>query len=103
MTSGNANYSAAKGGLVAMSKCLALEWAPHNILVNCISPTHFNTPLIQRNMQNPEVRTYYLSNIPLGRLGEPPEIVGPVVFLASDAASMVTGATLVVDGGHMAK
>ena len=103
VTSGNANYSAAKGGLVAMSKCLALEWAPHNILVNCISPTHFNTPLIQRNMQNPEVRAYYLSNIPLGRLGEPPEIVGPVVFLASDAASMVTGATLVVDGGHMAK
>ena len=65
VTSGNANYSAAKGGLVAMSKCLALEWAPHNILVNCISPTHFNTPLIQRNMQNPEVRCLLLVEHPI--------------------------------------
>lgn len=103
VTSGNANYAAAKGGLVAMSKCLALEWAPHNILVNCISPTHFNTPLIKRGMADPETRAYYLANIPLGRLGEPNEIVGPVVFLASDASSMITGTTIAVDGGHMAK
>ena len=103
VTTGNANYAAAKGGLVAMSKCLALEWAQHNILVNCISPTHFDTPLIERGVQDPKTKAYYLSNIPLGRLGEPPEIVGPVVFLASDASSMVTGATIAVDGGHMAK
>jgi NAD(P)-dependent dehydrogenase (short-subunit alcohol dehydrogenase family) len=102
VTTGNANYAAAKGGMVAMIRTLALEWAKHNILVNAIAPTHFRTPLIERGLQNPDTAAYFLRNIPLGRLGEPHEIVGPVVFLASDAATMVTGTTLFVDGGHTA-
>ncbi|MBN1671964.1 MAG: SDR family oxidoreductase [Kiritimatiellae bacterium] len=101
---GNANYAASKGGLVAMTRCLAVEWAPHNILVNAIAPSHTRTPLIEKLMaEKPETRTYFLNNIPLGRLGTVGDIVGPAVFLASDAASFITGHTLLVDGGHTAK
>ena len=101
---GNANYCASKGGIIAMTRCLALEWAKHNILVNAIAPTHSRTPLIEKLMrEKPEVRTYFLGNIPLGRLGEVVDVVGPAIFLASDAASFVTGHVLVADGGHTAK
>jgi NAD(P)-dependent dehydrogenase (short-subunit alcohol dehydrogenase family) len=101
---GNANYCASKGGINAMSRALALEWAKHNILVNCIAPSHVRTPLIEKLMQDkPDVRTYFLNNIPLGRLGEVEDIVGPALFLASDAASFITGHVLLVDGGHTAK
>lgn len=101
---GNANYCASKGGIIAMTRCLAIEWAKHNILVNAIAPTHSRTPLIEKLMrEKPEVRTYFLGNIPLGRLGEIIDVVGPAIFLASDAASFVTGHVLVADGGHTAK
>jgi NAD(P)-dependent dehydrogenase (short-subunit alcohol dehydrogenase family) len=103
LTTGNANYSAAKGGLIALTRTLAIEWAPHNVLVNAIAPTHFRTPLVEPLLEGEETRAYVLGNIPLGRLGEPNEIVGPVIFLASDAASMVTGTILNVDGGHVAR
>lgn len=101
---GNANYSASKGGLIALTRCLAVEWARYNILVNAIAPSHTRTPLIEKLMQDkPETRTYFLNNIPLGRLGEVEDIVGPAVFLASPAASFITGHVLMVDGGHTAK
>jgi gluconate 5-dehydrogenase len=101
---GNANYCASKGGIIAMTRCLAIEWAKHNILVNAIAPTHSRTPLIEKLMRDkPEVRTYFLGNIPLGRLGEVVDVVGPAIFLASDAAAFVTGHVLVADGGHTAK
>ncbi len=101
---GNANYCASKGGIIAMTRCLAIEWAKHNILVNAIAPTHSRTPLIEKLMrEKPEVRTYFLGNIPLGRLGEVVDVVGPAIFLASDAAAFVTGHVLVADGGHTAK
>jgi NAD(P)-dependent dehydrogenase (short-subunit alcohol dehydrogenase family) len=103
VTTGNVNYAASKGGITALTRCLAIEWAQHNIRVNAIAPTHFKTPLIAKLMEEkPEVRDYFLGNIPLGRLGEVEEIVGPTVFLASPAASMVTGHVLLVDGGHTA-
>jgi NAD(P)-dependent dehydrogenase (short-subunit alcohol dehydrogenase family) len=101
---GNVNYCASKGGLIAMTRCLAIEWAKHGILVNAIAPTHMRTPLIEKLLrEKPEVETYFLNNIPLGRLGSPGDIVGPAVFLASEAASFVTGHVLLVDGGHTAK
>jgi NAD(P)-dependent dehydrogenase (short-subunit alcohol dehydrogenase family) len=104
LETGNINYAASKGGVIAMSRCLALEWAKHNILVNTVAPTHFRTPILSDVLkQKPDTIDYFLSNIPLGRLGEPDEIVGPFVFLASEASSMVTGHCLVVDGGHTAK
>jgi NAD(P)-dependent dehydrogenase (short-subunit alcohol dehydrogenase family) len=101
---GNANYCASKGGIIAMTRTLAIEWAKHNILVNAIAPSHTRTPLIEKLMeQKPEVKRYFINNIPLGRLAEPIHIVGPAIFLASSAASFVTGHTLVVDGGHTAR
>jgi NAD(P)-dependent dehydrogenase (short-subunit alcohol dehydrogenase family) len=104
LETGNINYSASKGGVIAMSRCLAVEWAKYNILVNTVAPTHFRTPFLDDLLaKKPETLNYFLSNIPLGRMGEPQEIVGPFIFLASEAASMVTGHCLVVDGGHTAK
>lgn len=103
LTTGNLNYSAAKGGVIAMTRVLAVEWAKHNILVNAVAPTHFETPLIADLLtRNPETRDYIVGNIPLRRMGQPEEIVGPFVFLASAASSMVTGHCLMVDGGHTA-
>lgn len=101
---GNVNYAASKGGLIAMSRTLAVEWAPQSIRVNVLAPSHFRTPLIERTIEaNPAILSYFLGNIPLGRLGEPQDIVGPAVLLASDASAMITGHVLIVDGGHTAK
>lgn len=101
---GNINYASTKGGLIALTRTLAIEWAKHNILVNAVAPSHTRTPLIEQLMiDKPEVETYFLGNIPLGRLARPEEIARPVVFLASKAASFITGHVLTVDGGHTAK
>ena len=101
---GNANYAASKGGMIGLTKCLAVEWAPYCVRVNVVAPTHFRTPPVEQAIRdNPAIEDRFLSNIPLGRLGLPREIVGAVVFLASDDASMVTGHVLNVDGGHTAR
>jgi len=101
---GNANYAASKGGIVSMGRCLAVEWAKHQILVNTIVPTHIRTPLIEKLIQqDQETEKYFLNNILLGRLGEVDDLIGPTVFLASDSARFITGQTIVVDGGHTAK
>jgi NAD(P)-dependent dehydrogenase (short-subunit alcohol dehydrogenase family) len=101
---GNVNYAASKAGLIGMTKCLAVEWAAYNVRVNLVAPTHFRTPLVSLAIRdNVATEQHFVNNIPLGRLGEPEEIVGAVVYLASDAASMVTGHVLNVDGGHTAR
>jgi NAD(P)-dependent dehydrogenase (short-subunit alcohol dehydrogenase family) len=105
MGRGNFPYSIAKGGIVMMTKELAIEWAKHGIRVNAIQPCQFLTPGLRVRLDNPElgaIRDKFLSGIPLNRLGEPAEMVGPVLFLVSDAASMVTGVLLPVDGGNLA-
>ena len=99
---GNANYCASKGGVIALTRLLAVEWAKYNIRVNAIAPVQFKTPLVLPLLEKPEIVKYFLDAIPLNRFGEVDEIVGPAVFLASDAASMVTGIILNVDGGMTA-
>ena len=101
---GNANYCASKGGIIALTRCLAIEWAKYNILVNAIAPSHMRTSLIEELIQaKPEIRTYFLNNIPLKRLGEVVDVVGPAIFLAAEASAFITGHVLLVDGGHTAK
>ena len=95
-------YCAAKAGVINMTRVLAIEWARHGITVNAIAPTFVNTPLVAALLTSEETRQEVLSRIPLGRLAEPEDIVGAVLYLASPAAAMVTGHTLVIDGGWTA-
>lgn len=94
-------YAAAKGGLIQLTKALALEMAPYGVRVNAIAPGYIDTPLTRRHA--PEVRRRIVDSTPLGRFGEARELIGPAVFLASDASSFVTGSSLVVDGGWTAQ
>lgn len=104
---GNFVYSVSKGAIIQMTRELALEWAVHKIRVNSILPCQFRTPPLQKLIDDPRFDSdalinRFLTGIPLNRLGEPGDIVGPAVFLASDASVMVTGALLPVDGGNLA-
>jgi len=101
-------YCASKGGINTLTKQLALEWADRGIRVNAIAPCQFLTPGLKAVMAKPQfdpvkLMQTWISNIPLGRVGEPEEIVGPALFLASEASSMVTGIVLPVDGGYLAR
>ena len=97
-----AAYCSSKAGVVNMTRVLALEWARHGINVNAVGPTFILTPLTQSTFDDPVLREDLLKRIPLGRVGRPEDVVGAVVFLASPAADLVTGHTLLVDGGWTA-
>jgi NAD(P)-dependent dehydrogenase (short-subunit alcohol dehydrogenase family) len=92
-------YGATKAAMIQMTKVLALEWGKHNILVNGIGPWYFRTPLTEKMLQNEEFVQEVLSRTPLRRIGDLQDLVGPVVFLSSEAANYITGQTLLVDGG----
>lgn len=97
-----AAYCSSKAGVVNLTRVLALEWAQYGINVNAIGPTFILTPMTQSTFDDPAQRQDLLGRIPLGRVGKPEDVVGAVVFLASPAAAMVTGHTLMVDGGWTA-
>ena len=96
------SYASSKGALLQLTRTLAIEWAAENITVNAISPGPFVTDMTRPLLDNPEVYRQFSANIPLGRFGEPREIVSACLFLASPASSYVTGADIAVDGGWMA-
>lgn len=101
-----APYVASKGGLVALTRSLALDYAPHRVRVNCVCPAAVDTPMLQRVVEaHPDpskARLYFQSIHPLGRIGMPEDIAAAVLFLASEDASWITGAILPVDGGYLA-
>ncbi len=95
---GQASYNASKAGVIQLTKTLAVEWAEKNIRVNSISPGYIETDMIKD--VDPERKAYWQSMIPVKRMGTPEELVGAVIYLASDAASYTTGLNLIIDGGY---
>ena len=96
-------YSATKHAIEGMTKSMAIEWGPHGIRVNTIAPTFIRTPMTEQTFDNPERAAWIASKIKLGRVGEVTDIMGAAVFLASDAAALITGTSLLVDGGWTAE
>lgn len=96
---GYSAYCATRGGLVMLVKQHAMELAPHNVTVNGVAPTFVYTEMIRHVMENPEFRRQLEARIPLGRIANPKDIVGPVIFFAAPASGFVTGQTMYVDGG----
>lgn len=97
-----AAYSPSKGAVSLMAKSLACEWAPHEINVNAIAPTVFRTALTQWMFDDNAFYKNFLKRIPIGRLGEPEDFIGTVIYLSSKASDFMTGAILYVDGGYTA-
>lgn len=99
----NSHYCATKGGVIALTRSLAVEWAPHRIRVNAIAPGYFVTPMTDR-LKTRDAAFYQelVERVPLGRFGEGPDLGGAVVYLASDASEFMTGHVMVIDGGYTA-
>jgi len=95
-------YAASKHAVEGMTKAMAIEWGPHRVRVNTICPTFIRTPLTEPTFANPDRVKWIEDKIKLGRVGEVEDIMGAVMFLASDASALVTGASLLVDGGWTA-
>ena len=95
-------YTAAKGGLRMLTRAMTVEWAPHNIQINGIGPGYFLTDMTRPLAEDAAFDGWIRGRTPAGRWGNPEELVGPAVFLASDAAAFVNGQILYVDGGLLA-
>ncbi|MES1182030.1 MAG: SDR family oxidoreductase, partial [Flavobacterium sp.] len=95
-------YCMTKAGISHLTKCVAVEWAKYNITVNAVAPTFINTPGTEEYLSNEKTKENVLSKIVLGKIGEPKDVANAVLFLASPAASMITGTTLLIDGGWTA-
>ncbi|MEM1284749.1 MAG: SDR family oxidoreductase [Pseudomonadota bacterium] len=96
-------YCASKHALEGMVKAMAIEWGPQGVRINTICPTFIRTPLGAMTLQDPEKRKWVESKIKLGRVGEIEDVMGAVAYLASDASAMVTGTSLLIDGGWTAE
>jgi NAD(P)-dependent dehydrogenase (short-subunit alcohol dehydrogenase family) len=97
-------YCMTKAAIAHLTKCLALEWGKYNITVNAVAPTFIRTPGTEGALANPEFRSDVIERIAaLHRIGEPMDVAGAVVFLASSAASLITGDTILIDGGWTAR
>jgi NAD(P)-dependent dehydrogenase (short-subunit alcohol dehydrogenase family) len=99
---GESVYCMTKAGIAHLTKCLAVEWGKYNINVNAVAPTFIKTPGTEKWLLNEEFKNEVLSKIVLGRVGVPKDVAGAVLFLASPAASLITGTTLMIDGGWTA-
>jgi NAD(P)-dependent dehydrogenase (short-subunit alcohol dehydrogenase family) len=97
-----AAYATSKAGLVNLTRCLALEWAPFNVQVNAVAPNFAITPLTEQFLADPSARDWIVRNTPAGRLAGPEEIAETIAFLAGRAPSYITGVTIPVDGGWSA-
>jgi len=97
-------YCMSKAAVAHLTKCLAVEWGRHGITVNAVAPTFIRTPGTESALADPEFRAETLERIAgLHRIGEPMDVAGAVVFLASPAASLITGHTILIDGGWTAR
>ena len=99
---GRSLYSASKWGLEGLTRCMAIDLAPHGIRVNTLCPTFIDTALTRPILDTPGTREHVLSRIKFGRLGRMEELTGPLLLLASDASTLMTGSSLIVDGGWTA-
>jgi NAD(P)-dependent dehydrogenase (short-subunit alcohol dehydrogenase family) len=95
-----ASYNASKAGLHHLTKSLAAEWGARGVRVNAVAPTYVNTPLTARSKANKAMFDIWMEGTPMARMGEPDEIAAVVLFLASDAASLMTGSVVLADGGY---
>ena len=96
-------YGASKAGVMQLTRCWALEWAPHNINVNAVAPSFIRTPMMEDYLKDKAVHDQLVSNVPLGRIGTIEDMAAAVLFLASEASDYITGHTLFVDGGWVAQ
>jgi NAD(P)-dependent dehydrogenase (short-subunit alcohol dehydrogenase family) len=92
-------YASSKGGVIQMTKVMALEWATQGVQVNAIGPTYFETPLVAQLRNDPERFRFIVERTPMGRWGQPDELAGVAIFLASHASDFITGQTIFIDGG----
>ncbi len=95
-------YCASKGGVNQITRVLAIEWAQYNINVNAIAPTYIETPMTRPMLEEKAYNDFVLRNIPLGRVGQPDDVIGAVIYLASESSNLVTGHILLIDGGWTA-
>ena len=99
INAGYSAYVAAKGAVSSLTRQWATEWAKHNITVNAISPTFVDTPQVAMLLDDPDFKAGIISRVPLGRVGQPADLLGPILLFCSDASAFVTGQILTIDGG----
>lgn len=95
-----AQYNASKAAVHHLTRSLAAEWAPRNVRVNAVAPTYIETDLTRQVAMDPKIREHWIGGTPMARMGQPSEIASVILFLASDAASLMTGSIVLADGGY---